>query len=816
VAQDFEKLGVFYLGREYDTAAKKSGESLLLYDSRDLVTHGAIIGMTGSGKTGLAIGLLEEAGIDGIPAIAIDPKGDLGDLLLGFPGLSGAEFRPWINAEEAARKGLTPDQFAEQQAKAWKDGLASWGQDGDRIKRFRDAVDLAIYTPGSSAGLPISILRSFDAPPSEVRDDAELFAERVSTSVTGLLSLVGIEADPVKSREHILLSTILAAAWKNGENLDLGALIERIQKPPVPRVGVLDLESFYPSKERFELAMRINGLLAAPGFSAWLEGEPLDVDRLLHTSTGKPRVSVVSIAHLGDAERMFFVSLLLNQVVGWMRRQPGTTSLRALLYMDEVAGYLPPVANPPSKTGFMTLLKQSRAFGLGVVLATQNPADLDYKALSNIGTWMVGRLQTERDKGKVLEGLEGALSSSGHFDRAGMDRTIGALGKRVFVMNNVHDAAPVVFETRWTLSYLSGPLTREQIKTLMAGRARSGEGAAAGAGEAGGSVPAAAGATAGRGPSANASAPLAASSRPVLPPDVPQFFVPRREAGGEVTYEPRVFASGQVQFVDAKLGVNELREVAALAPFVDAPLPVDFARAEASEVALNELETEPEPGARFAEVPAPAAKAKNYDAWGKEFARWLYQTQGLELRHDPVTDLTSTPGESERDFRIRLQVAQREQRDAAKDALQKKYGPKLAALTEKKRRAEERKGREADQASASKLNTALSAGASMLGALFSRKTLSSTNISKMTSVARSATRSMKESKDVALATENVEAIEQQLRELDAQLQSEIAGIEAQPDASTAPLDTIAVKPKKAQIAVQKVVLAWVPGGPRQP
>jgi hypothetical protein len=811
VAQDFEKLGAFYLGREYDVAARAPREALVLYDSRDLVTHAAIIGMTGSGKTGLAIDLLEEAGIDGVPAIAIDPKGDLGSLLLGFPGLSAAEFLPWINKDEAARKGLAPGAFAEQQAKAWRDGLAAWGQDGDRIRRFREAVDLAIYTPGSTAGLPLSILRSFDAPPAAILEDGELFAGRVSTSVSGLLSLVGVEADPVRSREHILLSTILSAAWKQGENVPLDELIVRIQKPPVARVGVLDIESFYPSKDRFDLAMRLNGLLAAPGFEAWLEGDPLDVDRLLHTPSGKPRISIVSIAHLGDTERMFFVSLLLNEVLGWMRRQAGTTSLRALIYMDEVAGYLPPVANPPSKIGFMTLLKQARAFGLGTVLATQNPADLDYKALSNIGTWIVGRLQTERDKSKVLEGLEGALASGGRFDRSETERLIGSLGKRVFLMNNVHDDAPVTFESRWALSYLSGPLTRDQIKTLMADR--TAQAATAAPGHAGAGLTRQAGATGAPSKGADApspGAPTGSTARPVLPPDVPVGFVPKRGAAQPAVYEPRVFASAQVQFIDAKLGINEVREVAVTAPFVDAPVAVDFARAEASDVSLTDLESEGEPGAVFGDVPPAATRAKNYDAWSREFARWLYQTQTLDLQRDPATGLSSKPGESERDFRIRLQVAQREQRDAAKQALQQRYAPKLAMLQERLRRAEERKTREADQASARKMETALSVGASMLGALFGRKTLSATNIGRMTSAARSASRTLKESKDVALAEEGVEAVQQRIEALDAELRAEIAGIDAQPDASIAPLEPVSIKPKKTQVAVQKALLAWVP------
>ena len=468
---DFEKLGVFYLGRPYDLGARKPGEGFLLYDAKDLVTHAVCVGMTGSGKTGLCLSLLEEAAIDGIPALVIDPKGDLGNLLLTFPELRAADFRPWINEDDARRKGITPDAFAESQAETWTKGLAAWGEDGARIRRLREAADFAIYTPGSNAGLPVSILKSFAAPPVAVREDAEALGERIGTTVTSLLGLVGVEADPVRSREHILVSTILRVAWAEGRDLDLAGLIQQIQTPPVKRVGVLDVEAFFPSKDRFALAMTLNNLLASPGFAAWMEGEPLDVQSLLYTREGKPRVSIFSIAHLGDAERMFFVSLLLNQTVGWMRNQSGTTSLRALVYMDEIFGYFPPVANPPSKLPLLTLLKQARAFGVGVVLATQNPVDLDYKGLSNAGTWFIGRLQTERDKARVLDGLEGAAAgAAGRFDRGKMEETIAGLGNRIFLMNNVHDDAPVVFETRWAMSYLRGPLTRDQIKILMDGR----------------------------------------------------------------------------------------------------------------------------------------------------------------------------------------------------------------------------------------------------------------------------------------------------------------------------------------------------------
>jgi hypothetical protein len=469
---DFEKLGVFYLGRPWDPEARKAKPGLVLYDSKDLVTHAVCVGMTGSGKTGLCLALLEEAALDGIPALVIDPKGDLANLMLTFPDLRPEDFLPWIDEDDARRKGLEPADYARQQAERWTTGLAEWGQDGARIRRLREAVDIAIYTPGSEAGIPVSMLGSFAAPPPAIRADGELLRERVGGTATSLLALLGTDADPVKSREHILISTILDAAWREGRDLDLAGLIQAIQAPPVSRVGVLDLESFYPSKDRFALALSLNNLLASPEFAAWTKGEALDVGRMLRTPEGKPRIAICSIAHLGDAERMFFVSLALNQMLAWTRAQSGTTSLRAILYMDEIFGYFPPVANPPSKLPLLTLLKQARAFGVGVVLATQNPVDLDYKGLANAGTWFVGRLQTERDKARVLEGLEGAAADAGaRFDKSRMDEILAGLGNRIFLMNNVHDDGPEVFETRWAMSYLRGPLTRAQIKTLMSGRA---------------------------------------------------------------------------------------------------------------------------------------------------------------------------------------------------------------------------------------------------------------------------------------------------------------------------------------------------------
>jgi hypothetical protein len=791
--QDFEKLGAFYLGRSYDLAKKQRKADLLLYDSRDLVTHAVCVGMTGSGKTGLCLSLIEEAAIDGVPAILIDPKGDLCNLLLTFPNLAPEDFRPWINEEDAARKGLSPDAFAKQQAETWSKGLAEWGEDGARIQRLRDAAEFAIYTPGSNAGLPVSILKSFAAPPPQARADEEAMRERVSSTATGLLTLAGVDADPLKSREHILVSTILATAWLKGEDLDLAALIARIQTPPVAKVGVVDLESFFPAKDRFALAMSLNNLLAAPAFASWLEGDPLEVGSILRTAAGKPRVAIFSIAHLSDAERMFFVTLLLNQTVAWMRAQSGTTSLRAILYMDEIAGYFPPVATPPAKAPLLTLLKQGRAFGLGVVLATQNPVDLDYKGLANTGTWFLGRLQTERDKARVLEGLEGAAASASQtFDRRQMEETLAGLGSRVFLLNNVHEDEPVVFETRWAMSYLRGPLTRAQIKTLMDPRKAEGSGGAPS-------------------PATSAPPPQAAAGaggpRPVLPPEITQLFAPLRGAARAPAYRPFVLGVAEVHFADAKLGVAATQTIARIAPVAES---VDWSEAEEPAFAVEDLENAPEDGARFEDLPPGAGKPATIGAWGKDLATWIYRERTLDLLRRPGGKEVSRPGESEADFRGRLQQSARELRDAAAEKLRDKYAPRLAALQERLRRAEQAVGREKQESTQAGLQTAISIGTTVLGALFGRKAISSSTIGRASTAARSAGRTMKQAGDVTRAKETAGAVAQQIQDLDAELAAELAAATAATDPSTGRLETVAIRPKKSDVTVRRVALLWVP------
>ena len=778
--QQFEKLGVFYLGRA------KSDNNLLLYDSKDLVTHAVCVGMTGSGKTGLCITLLEEAAIDGIPAIIIDPKGDLCNLLLTFPNLSPQDFAPWVE------EGVD----AAQQAKLWKEGLAKWGQDGERIKRLRDAADFRIYTPGSNAGLPVSILKSFAAPPETIRQDNESLAERINTTVTSLLGLIGIDADPIRSREHILLSNILNQEWSTGRDLDLGGLIQKIQSPAITKVGVMDLDSFFPASDRFELAMALNHLLASPSFASWMEGEPLDIQKLLYTDKGKPRLAIFSIAHLADSERMFFVSLLLNQVLGWMRTQSGTSSLRAILYMDEIFGYFPPVANPPSKLPLLTLLKQARAFGLGVVLATQNPVDLDYKGLANTGTWFIGRLQTERDKARVLEGLEGIASGTGQkFDRQKMEQLLAGLNNRIFLMNNVHDDAPEVFETRWAMSYLRGPLTRAQIKLLM--------------------DPLKEGVTSAAAPAPVAetiSSTRAQSDRPVLPPEITQYFIPVRssgEANAKLSYHPMLLGVADVRYSNSK-STDTTQQLALLAPITDGPVSLDWSSATALELPAEDLEAQPEAGASFVEVPTTATKPKAYATWNKDFANWIYRNQRLELLESPTLEIASNPGESERDFRVRLQQLAREKRDEAVENLRRKYAPKIEQLEDRKRRAEQAVEREKEQAKGQKLQTAISFGATLLSSFMGRKRVSMSTLGRATTAVRGAGRSMKEADDVDRAEENVAAIEQKLADLDTEFKAETAALEGAFDPQTEELGKVSLKPTKANIAVKLLTLAWAP------
>lgn len=804
---DFETLGAFYLGKEFDIPTRKRSENYLLYDSKDLTTHAVIIGMTGSGKTGLGIGIIEEALIDKIPVIAVDPKGDLGNLALQFPGLSAAEFKPWVDPQQASNAGTNVEAFAEQQATLWRDGLAQWGEDAARIQRLRDAADVAIYTPGSKAGRSISILQAFSAPPESIRDDNEAFRDRVDATATSVLSLLGVEGDPMSSREHILLANILSSAWMEPRDLDLAGLIGAIQNPPFSTIGVMPLDSVFPAKDRLALAMKLNNLLAAPGFQVWMQGEPLSTANLLYSDTGKPRCSVISIAHLNDEERMFFVTMLLADVLAWIRTQPGTGSLRAILYIDELFGYMPPVANPSSKILLLTLLKQARAFGLGVVLSTQNPVDLDYKGLSNTGTWFIGRLQTERDKARVMEGLEGA-SNGAAFDRDAMEKTIAGLGKRVFLMHSVHENAPVTFETRWTLSYLAGPMTREQIKAVSAALPNSSGSAPSAKATTAGVAAAAARSTSGGGIASLDATP--AKHAPVLPADVPQYFVPPDGNPSSITYHPAIIGVADITYASAKYSVTAQRRVVLLATLDDGPIAMDWGTSERVELDPSSLESGPRNGATFGEVPKLAASARSYPVWTKALQKWVVTNESLTLYRSPSTKQSSNVGENERDFRIRLQVASREKRDAAVEKLRGKYATKLTTLQERIRRAEQAVTKEQAEASQAKMDTMISVGSAVLGAIFGRGKIGAGTISKVGTAARGAGRVSRQSSDVTRADETVQALSAQYEELQSALQAEIDALGASFDAQSEELEEVVIKAKAADVTVPLVALAWTP------
>ncbi|MBN2293089.1 MAG: ATP-binding protein [Pirellulales bacterium] len=801
--EDYEKLGAFYLGKRYDLEHRELRNELILYDSKDLTTHAVCVGMTGSGKTGLCLALLEEAAMDSVPAIIIDPKGDLANLALSFPQLDTASFLPWIDNSEAEQKGMTPEQFAAETAELWKKGLADWGQDAQRIARLRQSVDIPIYTPGSNSGLPLTALRSFEVPSEELIEDADAYREHVTSTVSGLLALLGIDADPVRSREHILISRLLEHAWSEGRDTDVASIIQDIQDPPINRIGVVDVETFYPRKERVDLAMSLNNLLASPSFTGWMEGEPLDINHLLYTSSGKPRLSIISIAHLTESKRMFFVTILLNAVVAWTRSQQGTSSLRALLYMDEVFGYFPPTANPPSKRPMLTLLKQARAFGLGVVLATQNPVDLDYRGLSNIGTWFLGRLQTERDKARVLEGLEGAALQSGTaFDRGTMDKILAALGKRVFLMNNVHDDEPLVFQTRWVMSYLRGPLTRSQIKSLMKDAKSKSSAVDEPEKQA---EPALAQPL----PEKVASAP----TRPNLPSAAKECFLPIAYPPGQeclTTYRAGLLGRIKIHFSKSSCEIDQWETRVFLTPLAEENINSPWDAATAIEDQPEGLHQQPQADIAFAEWPPQMIQSKNYASWEKQLVDFCYSTQVLPLWKCTELKACSYYGESEGDFRARLTQLAREKRDQNVETLRKRYSHKLATLKQRIQTAQERIDREQSEFRKASIDSAASFGSSILAALFGRKLASAANVGRAKSSIKSIGSAAKQRDDVKLAQKKLDGYQKQLADLEEQFAADRDKINKDFRPESIDLESLSLKPLKKDLCTESLRVVWMP------
>ncbi|MBS9781659.1 MAG: DUF87 domain-containing protein [Gammaproteobacteria bacterium] len=792
--QLYEQLGNFYLGSEIDPS--NDNPNLVLYDAKDLTTHAVIIGMTGSGKTGLGACLLEEALLDGVPVIAVDPKGDMGNLLLSFPELQPEQFEPYIDAGEAEQAGVSVAELAKQKAELWKKGLAKTYQSPERIANLRNAVDMNLFTPGATYGRPVSLLKSLTAPNAELKADKDLYRERIASATTGMLSLLGVENDPL-SREHILLNTLLEYYWDKGQDIALADLIAVIQNPPFERIGVMDIDTIYPAKERLKLAMQLNNLLASPGFEAWTQGETLNAERLFFSDKGKPQLSVMNIAHLSEEERIFFVTMLLNEILAWMRTQSGTGSLRAILYIDELFGYMPPIGNPATKPLLLTLLKQARAYGLGVVLSTQNPVDLDYKGLSNTGTWFIGKLQTEQDRARVMDGLLSA--SENGFDKAELNEAFNQLGKRKFLMHNIHEEAPIIMTTRWAMSYLSGPLSRTQIEGLCKDYQSNTDSPTA--------------------DNISVQTDDAIGVKHVnLPNEINQYFLPPTQIvtdSSALVYQPTLMGLLDVHYEDSKSDTRFSVKQAFTTPFSDGAIAIDWRNASelfAERPDQLELIDDNQPdGSRLIEPLSVASQKGFYKDWEKALTLWVRQNRPLSLLTLSALKLYSQPNESESQFRQRIALQLREARDSEVEKLRETVAKKIATLENKLERAELKVQKEEEQASGKTMNAIIGAGTAIFSAFFSRKKVSVTNARRLGSAISKAKGALNERNDIGFAKQQVESIQADIDNLSAQFEKEQQAISQRFEVGNAELEKVQLYPKSTGVQVIAFGIAWQPG-----
>ena len=795
-----EKIGSFYLGARYDIEKAEVTDEAINYDARDLCTHAVCVGMTGSGKTGLCIALLEEAALDKVPAIIIDPKGDMTNLLLQFEDMSPGDFEPWINPDDASRKGMSLPEYAEKTSKMWSEGIAGWGQGKERIKDLKSSVHYTIFTPGSTSGIPVNIMGSFAAPGIDFDSDAEMIRERIQGIVAALLGMIGNNDDPVRSREGILLSNLFEHYWRKNEDLDLTKLIHGIQDPPLKKLGVFDIETFYPSKDRFELAMDFNALIASPQFKNWLTGVAMDIDKLYFTEDGKPRHSIFYIAHLSDSERMFFVTLLLNALIAWMRRQSGTTSLRSLLYFDEIFGYFPPTANPPSKKPLLTILKQARAFGVGAVLVTQNPVDIDYKGLSNAGTWFIGKLQTERDKMRLLEALEGAIAEQGADDTPDYDRLISGLDSRVFLLHNVHEDKPVIMHTRWVLSYLRGPMTRPQVQKLMEEKSENLD-----------SSKFTEAVSEQKTTSSDKNISETRSNPPGLDPEIEQsFYVPNILAAGSetVNYSAGLLAMIRVRFFDQKRDVDQVLEKALLLNAPDSFGRLDFKSAEEIENWKSRIVNNPQAikglSPRFQDVSESINTAKKIKSLESEISDYLYRNYKTEILEHEELELHQKQGESKEAFLMRVSMEAREERDEEIDTLREIYEKKLEKLEDKIRDEEQDLYDAEADAQSRKQDELVNLAETVFSVLGKRRRKSFTSVSTKRRMARRA-------KDrVETIREDIQDLELDMKDLKEELEEKLDEIREHWLEQESKLSKHEISPRRADVKVDSLGLCWKP------
>ncbi len=777
----YEKLGLFYLGKEVDPKTFQVTDNLFLYKSKDFTTHAVIIGMTGSGKTGLGIAMIEEAAIDKVPSIIIDPKGDMGNLLLSFPDLTVEDFREWIDPAEAEGKGMDPDAYAGETAKNWEEGLRSFYQDKNRISLFRESADFTIYTPGSSAGVPLSVLSNFDVPSQDVLNDPDTFSSIINSTVMGLLSLVDIKADAITSKEYILLAAIFSHFWKNNTNLSLEDLIGHITNPPFEKIGVLSLNHFYPQKERFELAMLLNNILSSPGFSMWLEGEKLDIQNLLYTKEGKPRVSILSIAHLDSTQRMFFVTLFLNKYISWMRQQRGTPSLKTLIYMDEIFGFFPATSSPPSKKPMLILLKQARAYGVGVVLATQNPIDLDYKGLSNIGSWFLGRLQTRQDRDRVIDGL--LKNSADALEKGEIESLLANMKKRTFLLKSAHMDTIPLLETRWVLSYLRGPLSTSEIARLMGSKkeilVKTREEEV--------EIPF----------KQDQTVSDTSQVPPLVSDQVKQHFLNHPPYSEETIYEPNIILKGKVRFYNQSKNIDQKEEISLKRPVSRDLMEIDFNAALPDGEDISLYDQKPLEQARFALLPPFLEKIKDMKVIEDKFKNYLYDTRRIELYHCKELKLLSEPGEELSHFKSRMSDLIKEEKDKAIEKLTAQYAKKEEKLEKNSTKLQEKLEKEEADVKTASTDSALSIGSSLLGVLLGRTKIGTLNTG-VTGLKR-ASRILKEKKDVERVKKSIEELASDIQELEEELKQSIEDMSEQFEIDNYNIETLSIKPKTSEL-----------------
>jgi hypothetical protein len=809
--------GKFYLGKIYDLKGKEVTEELLLYDPEDLTTHGVVVGMTGSGKTGLCIDLLEEAALQRIPALMIDPKGDITNALLHFPNLAPQDFQPWVNPDDARREGKSIEEAAQDASTLWQNGLAQWGIGKERIEALKESVNFAVYTPGSDSGLPVSILASLEVPDIAWEENRELLREQISSTVTALLGLVGLEdIDPVRSREHILLSNIFEHAWSQGNDLDLGELIMQTQNPPISKLGVFDVDTFFPQKDRFELAMLLNNILASPAFQTWIEGQPLEVSSLLYSPDGKPRHSVFYIAHLNDAERMFFVTLLYSAVESWMRSQSGTTSLRAIVYFDEIFGYLPPIGNPPSKEPMLRMLKQARAFGVGQMLVTQNPVDIDYKALSNAGTWFIGKLQTDQDKQRLLDGLEGVIA--GDMNRSELDKLISALGKRVFLVKNVHEKKPQIFYTRWAMNYLTGPLTRTQIPALnkIAGAAGLISEEAETDKKAERTV-----AETKRPARERPEEELASSlTRPAVPARVDEFFLPNnltlskafKFSGKEVPeeaqskgfiYRPALLAQAFIRYRNRKYNLDSEVYRAVLVSDPDRRGNVRWDDHLTPGFEEQKMDRKPTPDARFESLEAPLTDSKILASIKSDFLDWAYHSSEVIVKANDKLKVYAGPEVSEEEFRKMCEDAAEELFEADAKKTSASFEKKVQQLMDRIEREQQELEEDEAELSHRKMEEYGTYAETVISLFGGRKRQLSTSLSKRRMTAKAKA-------DVDESRDAIEDFKKDIEELKEERDEALEEIKGKWLDIIEDVEEIPFAPYKKDVILDMFGIAWTP------